>query len=159
MIYHFTAKKIPCLASALRSVMFLGVSLTFVSSFLSTAVAIEPTDDIAVEQLLKTSKSWDGRTLPSYPTGQPEVTILKITIAPGATLPYHQHPVINAGILTKGHLTVTTKAGKQLVMKAGDAIAEVVDKWHYGTNSGVEPVEIIVFYVGIEGKPLTIKQK
>ena len=62
------------------------------------------------------------------------------------------------GILLKGELTVVTEEKETLHVKAGDAIAEVVDKWHYGKNEGNEPAEIIVFYAGVKDTPITIKK-
>jgi quercetin dioxygenase-like cupin family protein len=111
-----------------------------------------------VEELAKTSSSWNGAMLPEYAKGQPEVTILKITLPPKSQLTMHKHPVINAGVLLKGELTVVTGEGKTLHMKAGDPIVEVVDTWHYGKNEGNEAAEIIVFYTGIQGEPITIKE-
>ena len=113
---------------------------------------------VTVDVLAKTTSSWNGETLPSYLTGQPEVTILKISIPPHVQLPLHQHPVINAGVLLKGELTVLTKVGKTLHLKAGDPIVEVVNTWHYGINEGNEPAEIIVFYSGIQGMSITTKE-
>jgi quercetin dioxygenase-like cupin family protein len=100
---------------------------------------------VTVEELAKTSSSWNGAMLPEYAQGQPEVTILKITLPPKSQLTMHKHPVINAGVLLKGELTVLTGEGKTLHMKAGDPIVEVVDTWHYGKNEGNEAAEIIVF--------------
>lgn len=113
---------------------------------------------IAVQELAKSTASWNGSRLPAYPSGQPEVTILRISIGPGAVLPMHEHPVINAGVLLSGVLTVMTKAGATLNLKAGDPIVEVVDTWHYGKNEGSVPAEIIVFYAGIKGEPVTVKE-
>ena len=113
---------------------------------------------VTVDVLAKTTASWNGATLPSYPTGQPEVTILKISIPPHVRLPLHQHPVINAGVLLQGELTVVTKEGKTLHLEAGDPIVEVVNTWHYGINEGNEPAEIIVFYAGIQGESVTTKE-
>ncbi len=113
--------------------------------------------DVAV--LVQTGSSWDGTTLPDYAQGQPEITILKIIIPPQVQLPLHEHPVINAGVLLKGELTVITEKQETLHLKAGDAIVEVVDKWHYGKNEGSEPAEIIVFYAGVRDMPITIKEK
>ena len=107
--------------------------------------------------MLKTTTSWDGAELPSYPQGQPEVTIVKITVPKGVQLPMHQHPVINAGIVLKGEITVTKKSGEKIILKAGDAIAEVVDQWHFGANTGDDPAEIIVFYAGVKNEPITVK--
>lgn len=113
---------------------------------------------VGVDVLAKTGLSWDGERLPSYPAGKPEVTILKIEIPPGTKLPLHEHPVINAGVLLKGELTVITDKKKILHLTAGDSIVEVVNTWHYGINEGNIPAEIIVFYAGVEGSPITVKE-
>lgn len=115
--------------------------------------------ELKVVQLVKSTNSWDGTVLPAYDRGQPEITMLKITIPPKAKLPIHKHPCINAGVLTKGELTVTTDDGKILQMHPGDPIIEVVHKWHYGENRGSNPAEIIVFYAGTVDSPLTIKKQ
>ncbi len=112
---------------------------------------------IKVEVLTQTHASWDGTTLPGYPKGKPEITILRIKIPPNVQLPVHEHPVINAGVLLTGELTVVTKDQETLHLKAGDSIVEVVGKWHYGINEGNETAEIIVFYAGEQGSPITIK--
>lgn len=113
---------------------------------------------VVVETLVRGSDSWDGTPLPAYPDGQPQLTILRIQIPPGTTLPMHKHPVINAGVLLSGVLTVVTEQDETLQLKAGDPIIEVVNKWHYGRNDGTETAEIIVFYVGTAESPLTVKR-
>ncbi|GAB6058189.1 cupin domain-containing protein [Desulfonatronum parangueonense] len=110
---------------------------------------------IQVRELVRTEKSWDGNLLPPYPEGQPEIRILSITIAPGEKLPIHRHPVINAGYLLSGHLRVHTLDGKVLDLRAGETIVEVVDTWHWGESLGEEPAQIIVFYAGKAGVPIT----
>ncbi len=125
---------------------------------ISTPVLALEKDGVQVDVLAKSTTSWNGTLLQPYSKGDPEVTILKITIPPKFELPLHQHPVINAGVMIKGELTVVTENKKVLNLKAGDALIEVVDTWHYGKNEGDDPVEIIVFYAGIEGKLITIKK-
>jgi hypothetical protein len=51
---------------------------------------------------------------------------------------------------------VVTAEGKVLHMKANDGIIEVVNKWHSGKNEGDTPAQIIVFYAGAAGAPLSI---
>lgn len=116
-------------------------------------------NQVKVEQLLKTTQSWDGSDLPVYPYAQPEVTMLKVTIPVGVTLDMHKHLVINAAYLLRGHLKVSSSKGDELELKAGDSIAEMVNTWHEGMNIGAEPVEIIVFYAGAKDKPLTVKKE
>jgi len=113
---------------------------------------------VTTEVLSKSGSSWDGNILPDYPRGKPEITILRITIPPGSVLPLHKHPVINAGVLLSGELTVVTEGGSTLHLKAGQAIVEVVDTWHHGKNEGDAPAEIIVFYAGTMDGPITIKE-
>lgn len=125
---------------------------------LLTSASAKNTNAIKVEVLTKVTSSWDGNDLPSYAKGKPEVSILKIVIPPGASTTFHKHPAINAGVLISGELTVVTEDKLTLNMKAGDTIVEVVNRWHYGKNEGEQPVEIIVFYAGIQGMPLSIKK-
>lgn len=113
---------------------------------------------IEVKQLVRSGVSWNGARLPAYPKGYPEITILRIVVPSGGILEKHKHPMINAGVLMKGELTVQTENGKTLHLKAGEAIVETVDTWHYGKNEGVEPAEIIVFYSGVQDTPITIRK-
>ncbi len=113
---------------------------------------------VKADVLVKSEKSWNGEPLPPYPKGTPEVTIMRITIPAGAVLPMHTHPVINAGVLLSGELTVTTDKNQVLRLKAGDPIVEVVGTWHSGKNGGTGPAEIIVFYAGEKDVPVTVKK-
>jgi quercetin dioxygenase-like cupin family protein len=108
--------------------------------------------------LSKDTRTWDGNLLPAYPEGQPEVTILRISIPPGVALKVHEHPVINAVVLTNGDLDVVKTDGKTLNLKAGDSFIELVNTWHYGVNPGTVPAELIVFYAGVAGAPITVYQ-
>jgi len=108
--------------------------------------------------LIEASKSWNGDDLPQYPNGKPKITILKITVPPYSKLSIHKHLVINAGILTKGELTVVDEQNNTLHLKAGDALVELVNTCHFGENNGDLPAEIIVFYAGTEDLPITINE-
>lgn len=132
--------------------LLLAVCFTLLLSGYASA---EDIHGIATDVLSKTSVSWDGRNLPDYASGKPEITILRIKIPPGSQLPLHKHSVINAGVLLSGELTVVTEDNKILHLKAGESMLEVVNTWHYGKNEGNTPAEIIVFYAGIRGRPIT----
>ena len=109
---------------------------------------------VEVQRLARSSQSWNGHPLPAYRSEQPEITILRFRIAPGARLSLHQHPVINAGVLLSGELTVESKAGEILHLKAGEALVELVGELHFGYNAGSEPVDLIVFYAGNVEQPI-----
>lgn len=134
------------------------IAICFICIFLSSCKEKE-IRKTEVLTLAQTNKSWDGTVLPGYPDGNPQIKILKITIPPKTQLDPHKHPVINTGVLLKGELTVVDENDHVLHLKAGDAIVELVNTVHYGKNEGTEPAEIIVFYAGTEGTPVTVPQK
>src|SRR5215469_10352010 len=107
------------------------------------------------ETLLRTGSSWDGEPYKSYPAGQPELSILKITLAPHTELEWHSHPIANASYIVSGELTLERKKdGKKQRFVAGQALSETVDTVHRGV-AGDEPVVLIVFYAGNSGTSLT----
>lgn len=111
--------------------------------------------DLKVTVLAKSSDAWDDKPLPHYPTGQPEITLLKIIIPEGKKTPLHFHSVINAAVLQKGEVDVHMPDGKTKKLKAGDALIEVVDKAHWGENVGQGDAEFLVFYAGEKGEQIT----
>ncbi|MBI5674852.1 MAG: cupin domain-containing protein [Nitrospirae bacterium] len=132
------------------------LALLLSSNVLAENVLVE--DVVQTDVLAKSTLSWDGSHMPDYPKGPPEVTILRIKIPPRVQLPLHTHPVINAGVLLSGELTVATEEKKILHLKAGESIVEVVDKWHYGKNEGDKTAELIIFYAGVSDAPITVKK-
>lgn len=114
---------------------------------------------IEANVLIKTTSSWNGAKLPAYGEGQPEITIIRYRFAPGASIPMHMHPVINAGVLLQGELQIFTKTGEKITLKSGEPLVELFKEWHYGSNPGTEPVDLIVVYAGTVGTPLTIREK
>jgi quercetin dioxygenase-like cupin family protein len=111
------------------------------------AQAIEPSQTVKVTQLLKTTQTWNGAPL-KYPEGQAEVTSLMIEIAPGAQTNWHEHPVPSFGVVLEGTLEVSLADGKKKLLKAGEALAEVIATAHNGRNVGTTPLKLIVFYAG-----------
>ncbi|MFY8149624.1 MAG: cupin domain-containing protein [Prochlorococcaceae cyanobacterium] len=111
---------------------------------------------VQVETLLRGDRSWDGSLLPPYGPGQPEVTILRVTIPPGLRLEPHRHPLINAGVLLQGRLQVHAEGGRSILLEAGQPLIELVNRTHYGESLGPEPAVILVVYAGVKGQPLSV---
>ena len=114
---------------------------------------------VVATDLVQSTTSWDGALLPPYPPGQPQITIRRVVIPVGGQLPPHLHPVINAGILVRGQLTVKAANGKTIELKAGDPLVELVNTVHYGINSGNVPAEIVVVYAGSTNMPVSLPAK
>ena len=121
------------------------------------AYALDQTDAIHVQTVLKTQTSWDGKAL-DYPKGQAEITGMIVEIAPGAETGWHLHAVPSFGIVLQGELEVRLKDGKTKYLKSGEALAEVVNTLHNGRNMGSTPVKLIVFYAGAVGQTLSEKE-
>lgn len=134
---------------------FLAVSGAFATP------ATPPPTQSAVKsvKILETASSWDGVKYKAYPTGQPQVTLLKISIPPHTALDWHRHPMINVAYVLSGSLTVQKReTGQRVTLHAGQALAETVQSVHRGYTLN-EPVVLIVFYAGRPGLPLSIKEK
>lgn len=118
----------------------------------------KPEEQVKIDAVVADSAaSWDGSPLPAYPAGRPCVSILRFTVQPHARLTMHSHPVINAGLVLRGELTVVAEHGSERTFHAGEGIVEMVGIPHYGENRGEEPLELVMFYAGAEGMPLSEK--
>lgn len=62
------------------------------------------------ETLLKATESWNGKAYTQYPAGQPQLTMLRVTIDAQTALPWHHHPIPNVGYVLSGELTITDQA-------------------------------------------------
>jgi quercetin dioxygenase-like cupin family protein len=111
------------------------------------------------ELLLQSTQSWNGKPYTHYPTGQPELTTIKLTIAPHTVLPWHTHPVPNVVYVLSGTLTLHDRdSGKTKVVHAGEAVGESVDDTHRG-ESGDTPTVLLITYAGTPGVPTSVPAK
>ncbi len=108
--------------------------------------------------LLKTTSTWDNAEYKKLKIKKPEVTVLKIIINVNEELPMHKHDLVNIAYVKKGTLTVITDNQKEITLQEGEVLPELIGKYHYGKNTGNVPVELIVFYVGEKGTPLSVNK-
>ncbi len=111
---------------------------------------------IESEELLRSSRSWDGVQLPDYPDGKPELRVLKVTVPPHCSLPRHHHDVMSYGVVNRGQLTLVRDSdGLETTVNEGEAVVETVSTVHHGENRGDVPLEIVVFYISTESQPIS----
>ena len=122
--------------------------------FCCVAFAEDAQHRVQTETLSQASSAWDGAQYKAYPSGQPQITVLKITIPANTALKWHSHPFPSVAYILSGDLTVEKKDGTKLHFVAGQTVTETVDTIHRGL-SGSKPAVLIVFYSGIVGKPLS----
>lgn len=125
--------------------------------FQQEASSLEQSASIKASTVLKVENSWDGKPI-VYPEGKAEITGMVIEIAPGGETGWHLHPVPSFGMVIEGELEVRLKNGEVKQIKSGEALAEVVNTLHSGRNAGSVPVKLVVFYAGVVGQKLTVKE-
>lgn len=139
--------------------MRLFISLCIAFTLLGSVYAKDDQHGQVITKLvIQSGDNWAGEPLPPYLTSPPQISLMRYTIPPKTALPVHKHPAINAAYVMEGDLTVIKEGGSEKVFHKGDAIIEMVDRWHHGENRGDKPVELIVFYAGSKNLPLAIKK-
>ena len=118
----------------------------FLTPFLISAGEYEGA--VQAKILLKTTTTGSGDPIAYLKTDQPEVTVMKVDIAPGAETGWHTHPVPVYAYVLAGTLTVNIEGHKSLTFNEGDVIIEVMNTRHNGVNTGKVPVRLVVFYTG-----------
>ena len=95
-----------------------------------------------------------------YPrNGTPEVTAFITELAPGETIPWHQHPVPLLGYVLSGELTVRQADGETRVVRVGEVSLESVGLIHQGSNEGSELLKMLVFVIGLKDTPFFITEE
>jgi len=137
----------------------LRIFILFILSLLwqPTALALEQSATVKVLTVLNTESSWNGKPI-EYPSGKAEVTGMVVEISPGGETGWHLHPVPSFGIVLEGELELQLITGAVKRLKAGEAVAEVVNTLHNGRNLGQVPVKLVVFYIGSVGIKQTVKE-
>ena len=134
---------------------FVFVSLI---SIFNIACADNAHPGVTTELVIRSPNDWSGDRLPPYLLDAPEIALMKYIIPPQTALPVHQHPSINAAYVMSGEVTVIKEGGGERTFRKGEAIIEMVGKWHHGINRGTTPTELIVFYASAKDLPLAIKK-
>ena len=113
--------------------------------------------EVKTTELLRTSQSWDGASLPSFPNENAEIISMRYEFPPGKKLGWHHHDVINFGLVQQGELTIIDIHGNVKVFHAGEPLVEMVGTIHHGENNGTETVVLYMFYVAKQGTPISIQ--
>lgn len=115
----------------------------------------QPGDEIHSTELLQTSEAWNGTPYEAWPEGRPQLTVMKMLIPPHSSLPWHSHPMPNIAYLLAGELTIEDKeSGRTHKVTAGEALNESTGDIHRGYTTD-SAAELIIFYAGAEGMPLS----
>ena len=117
------------------------------------------TGKVVVKPVISSTVTSSGQPI-VLPQKDAQVIVSTYEIPAGAVLPKHKHPFPRYGYVQAGTIEVTNvDTGKTETFKTGDFIVEAVDKWHFGTNKGPEPVKLLVIDMVEKGQPNTLLHK
>ena len=129
-----------------------GISIPIVACSPKKQTSLEP---VVVEPLISASESWNGDSF-SYPKGQAEMKLEKITAQHGFKTPLHLHPQPGIIYVQKGTLYCETSDGQSLTLGAGESFASSQDTAHYCQNIGDEEMGVFSASAGAKGKKTPI---
>lgn len=94
-----------------------------------------------------------------YPTkGKAQVSSSIIVIEPGQETGWAKNPTPMYVYVLEGALTVEYDGGQVKEYRAGTALLEAVGTWRNATNSGTDPVRILVVSMGAKGMKNTVER-
>ncbi|MDY0971410.1 cupin domain-containing protein [Siccibacter turicensis] len=113
-------------------------------------------DSIQHELVHQSGAAWNGQPYQDYPSGKPQLSVMRMSLPPHTELPWHTHPMPNAAYVLSGMLTIEDKAsGECHTVHAGEALNETVDSAHRGFTQD-KGAELVIFYAGVEGQVLSV---
>jgi quercetin dioxygenase-like cupin family protein len=124
----------------------------------ATRVEAQDAAQVTTTRLFSTTTTAAGQPI-TLPKDNVEVLVWMYVIPVGARLPVHKHPSARYAYVLAGSLRVADADNtRSWDYKAGDFIVEMIDAWHYGTNTGSEPVRLLVIDQVEAGKSNTVVQ-
>lgn len=104
--------------------------------------------DETVTPLLKTSL---------VGTKDKEVNILHISVPPGFKTAKHLHPGQLFIYVVEGAVTVDVEGNAPVKLGPGDVVEEPQNRWMVGKNlSSTHGAKLVIFQIGVKGKPLQV---
>jgi len=83
-----------------------------------------------------------------------EVMLVRVELAPGASVGKHFHHGLETGILLEGAVSLEISGAPAKRLKAGDGYEIGVQATHDARNTGTTPAKLLAVYVTEKGKPL-----
>jgi quercetin dioxygenase-like cupin family protein len=134
---------------------------SFVSSIalITSPLQAQERSDVAITQLLSATTTSSGQSI-VMPRKDAQVVASIYEITPGATLPVQNHPFPRYAYVLSGTLLVNNlDTGQTNVYRPGNFILESVGQWQTDTNSGDEPLKLLVIDVVEQGQSNTVDLK
>ena len=124
---------------------------------LLASLALAPAPSVAQQEGVRTERLLQqGVTYPARDQAG-EVTVLRITLAPGARTGRHRHPFPPTAYVLEGRLDVAIDGIGTRHYRAGDTFVET-SATHEGSNPGSTPTVLLAIFPSARGVPLTVPE-
>jgi len=133
--------------------------LSAIFTYICFSLHAQYNQDIVIDPLLKTDSTSIGQKINFPASEDDEITVLKITIPPGGSTGWHIHEFPLVAYVQSGTLTVEFENNKSVSFSANSAFAETINTLHNGINKGTENLVLLAFYMGVKGKPLSVRRE
>jgi quercetin dioxygenase-like cupin family protein len=125
----------------------------------SLAAPVFAKQPVVVAPVVSTQKTASGQPI-VLPQQNVQLVVTRLTIAPGATLPQHEHPYQRYAYVLSGHLKVTmSDTGQSFTYGPGDFIVEMRNEWHSADTVGNQPVVLLVIDQVVAGHSNVVLRK
>ena len=140
--------------------MIRTIRYAFLAALCQFTQLVSPSNasEVIVRRVLEADSTISGQPI-VLPQGDVQLLVSTYEIAPGASLPEHQHPFMRYGYVLEGVLAVTNlETGVTRTFKAGECVVESLGQWHKGANPGSGPLKILVFDQVPRGRTNTVSR-
>jgi quercetin dioxygenase-like cupin family protein len=127
------------------------ISLLFAAS---VAPSGQPQEAFKAKELFE-------KDLHAYAGGDLVLSVLEMTIAPGASGSRHRHPGPTFVYVLEGAVEIELEGAPAKAYRAGEAFYEDPQQLHISTKNGskAEPARILVYHLTHKGEPLTLPER
>jgi quercetin dioxygenase-like cupin family protein len=140
----------------LRPISFVSLAGVLLFAGAPCATAQDAAVQVATARLYAATTTATGQPI-ALPKGTAEVVVWMYEVPVSARLPVHKHSSQRYAYVLAGTLRVATADdSRSWEYKAGDFIVEMIGAWHYGTNTGNEPVRLLVIDQVEQGEANTV---
>ena len=110
-----------------------------------------------LEVLLSASQTTIGQEI-AYPPGKAKITAAIVNMQPGEKTGRHRHEAPLFAMILEGEVSLDYGNGVTRNFKKGDTFLEAFQTSHEGTNTGDQPVRILVVFAGSDSVKNTIME-
>ncbi len=139
--------------------LFCGLALIAAAICFGPGSVSANAQGITAETILKSTNTITGEKIVYPLTGEALVEVMIITILPGEKTRLHRHGVPMVAYILEGELSVFYEGLGVKTFRQGSSFIETMEVNHFGENTALSPVKVLVVYAGAHGSKTVLPAK